>query len=115
MVSYSWVEVYRNGVQNAQITALAFEQFGSTGNDNSRKKKDGSYNKLLIVNTTTNPLQIELDGQTEKTTFLPTTGSYEIQPDDGEYFETVKITNAGSTTIAANSISIQYAICKPRV
>jgi hypothetical protein len=106
-------ELYRNGTLNAQILSTGYEIFGITTTDAERKRRWGSFNKCLIVNQSTQPLTIALDGLTDRTTLLPTTGSYEITPEEGLYFDFVKITNSGTSTITASQISIQYAIVTP--
>lgn len=106
-------ELYRNGVLNDAINAAASQTFCITATDQERKRRFGSFNKILIVNSSSNAISIALDGSTDRTTLLPSTGSYEIYPEEGLFFNTVVITNNGGSQIAASAISLNYAIVTP--
>lgn len=109
-----YIERYRNGVQNAEIAASGREYFGLTQSDYEGRRKYGSYNSLTILQAGTGAYTVLLDGLDNRKFSIPSTGAFNITPDEGVFFDFVIIENPSSTTaIDAGDISVGYAIAQP--
>lgn len=111
----SYTEVYATNTQNAQINASSSEIFGITSTDIEQKKKHGSFNFLIITSLSSLSVDIQLDGlTTRRIATLLGAGAVKLDPRDGIYFDTLKITNlSASTAITAGDISLRYGKAVP--
>lgn len=107
-----YLELYRNGVRNSALTVGDSATFGNEVSDYQGKNRYGSYNKLLINQSGNGGFTVLLDGLQDRAFEVPSTGSFSIKPEEGTFFNFVVVENSGTTTIAANDLSISYAIAK---
>lgn len=96
-----WNRVYQVAIANAEIAAGASESFVIP---EDKVRNFGMGNELVITNISTENIKIQLDGKAENTIAFGV-GTFGIEPEDGESFRFVKITNLdGANAIAANEL-----------
>lgn len=104
-------ELYRNGGRNSEIAASAKETFAQSEADREATAKHGSFNKLTILNNGSAEYDVRLDGLTEKTWRVPSTGSFEIHPKEGLFFNFIEILNpSASDAISADDLTLTWAV-----
>lgn len=102
-----WLEAWSNSTYNAEIAASASEDFGVETSDHDNRNKYGSMNFLVLSNRSDYPVKITLDGQVY--TELGTSATLIIEPDEGKYFDLVRVTNLDTgNAIAANLVHVRY-------
>jgi len=106
-----FLEVYRTVQKNSTIAATEREVFGVSRIDQAQKLKHGSFNVLNLSNNQNDPITIKLDSDDNTEEILITPGNYQIEPEDGQFFNYVEIT-AGALAIGADEIVIRMAVAK---
>lgn len=102
-------EVWSTQFKAAAINATAYEIFGDADTD-QKCQRYGSANFLLISSMATETFLVELDPNSGRTIgLLYPNGSIKIDPDDGRYFNKVKLTNLSGTNSSADEIIIRIA------
>ena len=97
---------YEVGKSNAEITSGNSETFFKDQPDTEAKSKYGSFSYLEIVNDSASNIFIDLDGLTNRRRKLFARSTMVIKAEVGIYFDTVKIIEASSGTIAADEIKL---------
>lgn len=110
-----WDSKYEEGANNAEIAAGASETFFATNTAKQQiSKNNQSFNALELNNdSNTCVLAVDLDGLTTRRRLVYPKSSFVILPEDGIFFNVVKITNNhGSTAVAANEVRGNARIVK---
>lgn len=103
-----WRETFAHEKQNAEIAASGTEDFGIDQPSQESRKKYGSMNKLLLVNRSGKNIQIHLDGDLYAELF--TNAGITINPEDGKFFDFIRVTNLDAgAVIAASTVTVRYA------
>jgi len=106
-------EEYSESFSSAIIAATASESFGATEVENIHRVRYGSANSLLITNIASETFRVDLDGLSSKTVgFLYPNGSFSITPEEGIYFNHLKLTNVSGTNSSADEVKIRIARAK---
>ncbi len=98
-------EKYRESYSNAEIAASATEQFVVTA---VQRDRYGSANSLIVSSKSDNQAEVFLDDN-DSFAILQPNGAIIIKPEDGIFFDSVKIENLGSDAIAADAIKVRMA------
>ena len=99
-------EVYTQNDSNAEITAGASERFLVS---EQKRNEYGSANSLIITSADDTRAKIYLD-ETKVIGVLQPYGSFIIKPEDGIYFDGIKIENlSGADSIDATNLTIRMA------
>lgn len=109
-----WKEVNVFSGQNAEIAAggTANEIFANTEAYIQSRQKYGSYNRLLVMNNSTEDIKVTLD-TTDLTILIPG-ASVSIDPEEGIRWELLKLTNLDAANAAgANEISVRQSTAIP--
>jgi len=100
-------EIYTNVEQNAEIPASGKQDFAIDTATNENKRKYGSMNSLLLVNRSSNAVQLELDGKIFAELFA--NSSITINAEDGIFFNLIRVTNLNAGAVcSASSITVRY-------
>lgn len=103
-------EVYAESNSAGIIANGASETFGGSITNMENRDKYGSANSLVITSFATEQFRIDLDGLTTRTIgILQPNGSFIIKPEDGIFFNTVKLTNVSSTSSTADEVKVRLA------
>lgn len=113
-----WINKYEEGATNAEIAAGGsnFEFFFSTNNAKQQiSLNQSSFNTLELNNDSSNcVIDVDLDGLTTRRRRIAAKGNLSIAPEDGIFFNNVKVTNtSAANAIAAGELKINAAIKKP--
>jgi hypothetical protein len=101
-------EVYRETYANAEILASAVQRFIIT---EPHKNEYGSGNSLILTSITDNQVKVYLD-ESSVIGILQPYGSLVIKPEDGIFFDGIKLENLGLDAISASQITIRMARAK---
>jgi len=111
-----WKSLYEEGATNAEILAGASETFFATNNAKQQIAKNKQCFNSLEINNDSNTIviDIDLDGLSSRRRRLFAKGNLSILPEDGIFFNNVKITNTdGANALSANSIKLNARMLKP--
>jgi len=104
-----WIAKYLNTAQNAEIAASSSEIFAAAQADVEAKQRYGSFNKLELYNESALDVRLELDGLTTRRRTIFAKSGFAIAPEEGIFFDTLKVTNLSSTTaLAVDLLNINY-------
>lgn len=109
--------LYETSATNSAINAAASEFFFSTNFDKQSIQKIGqSFNSLEINNDdSTTDLDIDLDGLATRRRRIFAKTSFFIGPEEGVFFNTVKVTNVhASSATGAGKVKLNARILKER-
>ena len=102
-----WLEIWSNAKYNAEIAASASESFGTAKEDQDNRSKHGSMNFLVLSNRSDYPIKLTLDSQVY--TELGTSATLIIEPDEGKYFDIVKVENLDAgNAISASLVHVRF-------
>jgi hypothetical protein len=105
--------LYEKHEANSLIGASASETFFSGQPAQENKQKYGSFNSLELINDSNEEIYVFLDGLDTRKRILGAKANLIIEPQEGIYFNTLKITNSSAVnTIAANLILPIARICE---
>lgn len=112
-----WTSLYEESATNAEIAAggTAFEDFFSSAaaKDNIAKHKQ-SFNALEINNDSTEVLHIQLDNLSTRQRTLFSKSSITINPEDGIFFNSVRVVNTDTANaVSASEVRLNARILKP--
>lgn len=113
-----WKEVYSEGATNAQIAAggAAFETFFSNNFARAQIAKNQQSFNALEINNDDNAvvIDVDFDGLSTRRRRIFAKGNFTILPEDGIFFNTVKVINTdGANALAANKLKLNARIVKP--
>jgi len=112
-----WESLYEESATNAQILASASETFLSNNTAKQQMTKfSQSFNALEISNDDNAiVVSIDLDGLSTRRRLLFAKGNFTILPEDGIFFNTIKINNTdAANNLAAGKIRLNARMLKPR-
>lgn len=101
-------EEYSESKENAEIASGATEQFLATQVNRDRY---GSANSLIITSRDDNQLKISLDDNNVFSILQPN-GSVIVKPEDGIFFDSIKLENLGADAVVASQITIRISRSK---
>lgn len=113
-----WKSLYEESVTNAEITAGNSEFFFSDDFTKQQiAKNQQSFNALEINNDSNNiVIDLDLDGLSTRRRRIFAKGNFSILPEDGIFFNTVKITNTdGANNLNAGLLKLNARILKPLI
>ena len=106
-----WQEVHSSRFSSAIIATTANEIFG--GDQATRDKVDryGSHNSLIINSIADENIAIDLDGITARrmSILVGIGGFFIIKPEDGIFFNTVRLVNLSGTNTSADEVNVRLA------
>lgn len=103
-------EVWRESFSAGVIATTESETFGGGASTMVNRDRYGSANFLVITSSATERFRIDLDGIEDRTIgFIAPEGAFVINPEDGIYFDTVKLTNVSGTNSSADEVKIHMA------
>jgi len=109
-MSDSYKEEYSESFSASAINAGAYEIFDNASLGN-KMDKYGSANSLVITTVASEDFSVVLDGsKTMGICFAR--GGFIIRPEDGIFFNTVKLTNLSLTNSSADEIKVRIARAK---
>jgi len=112
MVTYNelYVETHKTGA----INASASETLGADRASQVHRDRYGSSNSLVLTSLADEDFHIFLDGVDARLAgILYTRGSFIIKPEDGIFFNSVKLTNVSATNASANEVVCRIARAVP--
>lgn len=112
-----WNSLYEENATNAQILATASEFFFSTNAAKQQIAKNSQCFNALEINNDDNSLviDVDLDGLSTRRRRVFAKSTLIIEPKDGIFFNTIKITNPdAANAIAAGKLRLNAAIKKER-
>lgn len=105
-----WRTVWQSSFGAGAINAAAFEIFGGARAEQEKRDRYGSSNRMILNSLADEDFEIRLDGLDSRLVgILYQRGSYIIEPSDGIFFNTVKLTNVSATNSSADEVSITIA------
>lgn len=110
-----WISLYEESATNAEILAGASETFFSTNNAKQQiAKNNQSFNSLEVNNdSNTIVIDLDLDGLSTRRRRIFAKGNFVILPEDGIFFNNVKITNTdGANALALGLLKINARMLK---
>ena len=111
-----WKSLHESSDTNAEIAASASQIFFTSDYDKQQLvKNQQSFNALEINNDdNTTPIDVYLDGLSSRKRRVFAKSSLVIAPEEGIYFNNVKVENtSGALAIAAGKIQLNARVLKP--
>jgi len=106
-------EEYATSFSAGVINAAASETFNAAQTDLVKLDRYGSANSLILTSLADELFRVDLDGTTQRTIgILGIRGSLVIKPEDGIYFNSVKLTNLSATNSSADEVKVRVARSK---
>lgn len=106
-------ELYSQSYASATHTSGGADIFGGDLATAQLKSQYGSANRLVITNVGVEEWAVDLDGNSAKRlAILFGKGSVVINPEDGIFFDTVKLTQLSSGTSNTADVSVRIARAK---
>lgn len=105
-------EQYAEAYSSSIIATTAAEVFNVT---TANADKHGSANSLTITSLATEYLRVDLDNKGLRGSFLlaGVGANLVITPEDGIFFNSVRITNVSATNTSADEIKVRFARAIP--
>lgn len=106
-----WATSYSAAAINASASAF----FGNAETDAIKRQKYGSANSLIVTNNSTENILIYLDGLSSRVVAISYAngGTVVLRPEDGIYFDFIKLENISATNTSDNEIKIRIARATP--
>lgn len=109
-------EQWASSFQASAITSGSSETFGANESTQTKKDKWGSANSLILSSLSDEDFEVRLDGLDSRLIgILYTRGALIIKPEDGIYFNSVKLTNVSGTDSSDDEINVRIARAVPLV
>jgi len=112
-----WYSLYEESATNAQINATLSETFFSTANAKQQITKFQQCFNALEINNDDNAIVIDLDldGLSTRRRRIFAKGNFSILPEDGIFFNNIRITNTdAANNLAAGKVKINARILRAR-
>jgi len=112
-----WISLYEEAATNAEIAAAASETFFATNAAKQQIAKNNQCFNSLEINNDSNSIvvDIDLDGLTTRRRRLFAKGNLTILPEDGIFFNNVKVTNTdAANALSATLLKLNARMLKPR-
>ena len=110
-----WTSLYEESATNAEIAATASATYFSTDAAKQQiSKNQQCFNSLELNNDSNNVvIDVDLDGLSTRRRRIFAKSSWTIEPEDGIFFNTIKITNTdAANALAANAVKLNARIVK---
>lgn len=106
-------EEYAEAFSAAAINASAQQIFGAAESSSVNRLRYGSANSLVLSSIADENFAVDLDGlTTRRLGILQPKGSFVIKPEDGVFFNTVRLVNLDGTNSSADEVKVRIARAK---
>lgn len=102
-------ETWASDFSAGAIVTTASEHFGNELDTVQKRQRYGSANSLILANLSAENLLILLDGTRTVGILYASGGSYVLKPEEGIFFDFVKLTNVSATNTSADEIKVRIA------
>jgi hypothetical protein len=94
---------------NAEIAASASEIFGQDTASQEARTKFGSFNSLTIFSKSDKQITVNLNDGNIYSFGLFANAAFQLEPEEGLFFDWVKITNSIGAAVAASELTLTWA------